>query len=144
MSSEHAKSIVRSYLEAFNDRDHDTLAELLADDATEHGIHETLHGFEEIRDYLEAHFRVFPDYRGRTHAIIAEDDLVAVRYSASGTHTGEYQDLEPTGLGASWTGIAMYRVEGDEISEIWIEEDRLGLLEQLEYLSEAEPAHLRL
>ncbi|PSQ14735.1 DUF4440 domain-containing protein, partial [Halobacteriales archaeon QS_7_68_65] len=63
------------------------------------------------------------------------------RYTVRGTHTGEYRDIEPTGHTAKWTGLAIYRVEDDEIAEIWLEEDRLGLLEQLEVVDP--PAHLR-
>jgi hypothetical protein len=38
--------------------------------------------------------------------------------------------------------MAIYRVEDDEIVEMWLEEDRLGLLEQLEAVDP--PAHLRI
>ena len=141
MSDEH-KRLVREYLHAFNERDRDALAALLADDVVEHGIHEELHGTEEILDFLDAHFDTFPDYTGETERIVAEDDVVVVRYAVSGTHTGEYQDVEPTGHAAEWSGIAMYRIEDGEIAEIWLEEDRLGLLEQLEVVDP--PAHLRL
>lgn len=134
--------LVRRYLKAFNDRDQDTMSELLAEDVVEHGIHETLHGVDEIFDFLRAHFETFPDYSGTTDAVIAEADLVAVRYTASGTHTGEYHDVEPTGHTVEWTGMAMYRIENGRVAEIWLEEDRLGLLEQLEVVDP--PAHLRI
>lgn len=139
-----AKDIVRRYLGAFNDRDRDALADLLAPDAVEHGVHEELHGADAIVDFLDGHFEAFPDYTGSTDAVVAEDDVVTVRYGASGTHTGEYRGLEPTGHRAQWTGIAMYRLEDDRIAEIWLEEDRLGLLEQLELVDTPEHAHLRL
>lgn len=139
---EENKEIVRRYLNAFNERDRDALSELLAEGVVEHGIHEELHGFDEIWDFLQAHFDTFPDYSGTTEAMIAEGDTVAVRYTVSGTHTGEYRDVEPTGHEVRWTGMVMYRIEDGEIAEIWLEEDRLGLLEQLEVVDP--PAHLRL
>ncbi len=135
-------NLVREYLRAFNDRDRDTLAELLADGVVEHGIHKELHGVEDILSFLDAHFETFPDYTGTTDLLIAEDDLVAVRYTVSGTHTGDYEGIEPTGNEAEWTGMAIYRLEDDRITEIWLEEDRLGLLEQLEVVDP--PAHLRI
>lgn len=137
-------AIVRQYLRAFNERDRDTLADLLAEDAVEHGVHEELRGYEAIVDFLEGHFEAFPDYSGTTEAVISKDDMVTVRYTANGTHTGEYRDVEPTGHHADWTGIAIYRVEDGEIAEIWLEEDRLGLLEQLELVDQPTQAHLRL
>lgn len=144
MSTEDNKQLVRQYLAAFNDRDRERLADILAEDAVEHGIHEELHGFQAIVDYLDGHFEAFPDYSGSTEAMVAEHDIVTVRYTAKGTHTGEYRDLEPTGHRAEWSGIAMYRIDDGEIAEVWLEEDRLGLLEQLELIDPPTQAHLRI
>lgn len=141
MASEANKQLVRRYLKAFNDRDHETMSDILADDVVEHGIRDELKGIDRILEFLEAHFDTFPDYSGTTEAIIADDDMVTVRYTAAGTHTGEYRDIEPTGHTVEWTGIAMYRIADNEIAEIWIEEDRLSLFEQLEVLEP--PAHFR-
>ena len=141
-TQESHKDIVRQYLAAFNNRDREALSELLADDVVEHGIHETLEGQEEIMEFLDRHFDIFPDYSGTTETMVAEGDTVTVRYTVSGTHSGEYLDVQPTGNAVEWTGMAMYRIEDDEIAEVWVEEDRLGLLEQLEAVDP--PAHLRI
>jgi steroid delta-isomerase-like uncharacterized protein len=136
------KDLVRDYLRAFNEQDRETLSELLAEGVVEYGSHEERRDFDEIVEYLDALFQTFPDYSGRTDQMVAEDDLVVVRYTAHGTHEGEYQDVEPTGNTVEWTGIGMYRIEDDGIAEIWLEEDRAGLLEQLEVADP--PAHLRI
>lgn len=141
-SEDDNKALVRRYLDAFNERDEETIREVLADDVVEHGAHERLEGVDEIIAFLDAHFETFPDYSGSTEAMLADDDLVAVRYTVSGTHTGEYRDVEPTGHKAEWTGIGIYRVEDGEIAEIWLEEDRLEVLETLEEV-EPEHAHFR-
>ncbi|MEF8840189.1 MAG: ester cyclase [Haloarculaceae archaeon] len=142
MSTEDNKELVRQYLAAFNDRDRDTLSEVLAEDVVEHGVSDELHGLEEIMGFLETHFEIFPDYTGTTEAMVAEGDTVVVRYTVSGTHTGEYQGIEPTGHTVEWTGVGIYRIEDGGIAEIWLEEDRLGLLEGLEVVER--PAHLRI
>ena len=142
MSSTANTDLVKRYLNAFNERDRETLTELLADDAVEHGVHETLRGPDEIVDFLESHFEVFPDYTGETEALVAEDDHVVVRYSATGTHSEAFHDVAPTGQTVEWSGMAMYRIEDGEIAEVWLEENRLGLLEQLEAVDP--PGHLRL
>jgi steroid delta-isomerase-like uncharacterized protein len=142
MSENKHKDLVREYLNAFNERDRDTIRDVLADDVVEHGVHETLRGPEAIVEFLDAHFETFPDYSGEAGHVVAEDDVVAVQYTVEGTHTGEYRDLDPTGHTVEWSGIAMYRIEDGEIAEIWIEEDRLGIYEQLEVVDR--PAHLRI
>ena len=134
--------LVRRYLRAFSDRDEETLRELLADDVVEHGVHEELHGPDEVVAFLESYFETFPDYEGETEAMIAEGDTVAVRYSARGTQSAELQDVEPTGQAVEWTGIAMYRIENGQIAEVWVEENRLEMLEQLQAVDP--PAHLRI
>jgi steroid delta-isomerase-like uncharacterized protein len=136
------KDLVRDYLHAFNEQDRDTLSELLAEGVVEHGSHEKRRDFDEIMEYLDALFQTFPDYSGSTDEMVAEDGVVVVRYTAHGTHEGEYEDVEPTGNNVEWTGMGMYRIEDDKIAEIWLEEDRSGLLKQLDVTSP--PAHLRI
>lgn len=142
MSEHENKDLVRRYLNAFNERDRDTLSDVLADDVVEHSVHEEFHGPEDVIEYLDSHFTAFPDYSGEAGLVVAEDDVVSVQYTVEGTHTGEYQGVEPTGHTVEWTGLAMYRIEDGEIAEIWIEEDRLGLLQQLEIVEP--PSHLRI
>ncbi len=133
---------VRRYLKAFNDREWDTLRSLLADDVVEHGVHEEFQDPDEIVSFLQEYFEVFPDYSGSTEQMLVDGDTVAVRYEASGTHSDEYEDIKPTGHTVEWSGMAMYEIDDGRISEIWIEEDRIGLLEQLEVVDP--PGHLRL
>lgn len=140
-SSVSNKDIVREYLDAFNDQDRDALAEVVADDVVEHLPHEEVHGIDEFLENPWANLKAFPDYVGTTNVMMAEGDKVAVRYTVEGTHEGEYYTIQPTGQRVEWTGMAMYRVEDDEIAEIWLEEDRLGLLDQLGVVEP--PAHLR-
>jgi steroid delta-isomerase-like uncharacterized protein len=141
-TAERNKELVRRYLDAFNDKDREALSDVVADDVVEHGTHWEVEGFEEFMAYVEENVDTFADYTGSTEAMVAEDDTVAVRYSVSGTHEGEYLGIKPTGRDVEWTGIAMYRVDDGEIAEIWIESDELGLLEQLGLVEP--PAHLRL
>ena len=139
---ESNKDLVRRYLDAFNNRDEATLAELLSEEVVEHGIHRTLRGVDDVLEFLQSHFDVFPDYAGTTEAMVAEGDAVTVRYSVRGTHSGEYRDVEPTRQTVEWTGMAMYRIDDGRIAEIWVEENRLDLLEQLEVVEP--PANLRI
>jgi predicted ester cyclase len=40
-------------------------------------------------------------------------------------------DIPPTGKEVEFTGISVYRIEGDMIAESWTEEDDLGLMRQI-------------
>lgn len=140
-AEESNKQIVREYLDAFNEQDRDALAAVVADDVVEHGPHETIRGLDDFLENPWANLQAFPDYAGTTDKMLADGDTVAVRYTVSGTHEGQYYGINGTGRSIEWTGMAMYRIEDDQIAEIWLEEDRLGVLDQLGILDP--PAHLR-
>jgi len=66
--------------------------------------------------------------------IIVEDDQSVVRYTARGTHTGEWAGAPATGNYMDYSGIAIYRWSDGKIIEEWdrVEEIKaftaLGLL----------------
>jgi predicted ester cyclase len=63
--------------------------------------------------------------------LIAQDDLVVERYTATGTQDGPFQGLPPSGRTATWTGTNIFRVECGRIVEIWSEVDALSRIQQL-------------
>jgi steroid delta-isomerase-like uncharacterized protein len=74
----------------------------------------------------------FPDLQWRIDLILGERDLVAARWTASGTHTGEWGDLPPTDKRAEFSGVNIFRFgEHGKVVEIWNHRDDLGLMEQL-------------
>ena len=42
-----------------------------------------------------------------------------------------YDFIPATGKTASWSGIAMWRVAGGKVAQHWVEQDTLGLMQQL-------------
>ena len=74
----------------------------------------------------------FPDLQWQVDLVLGEGDLVAARWSASGTHTGAWGDLAPTGKRAEFSGVNIFRFGQDgKVAEIWNHRDDLGLMEQL-------------
>jgi steroid delta-isomerase-like uncharacterized protein len=73
----------------------------------------------------------FPDWHSELHLLVAEDELVAELFTASGTHRGEMTGVAPTGQEVSLPGINVFRVHGGRISERWGRLDGLGFLQQL-------------
>jgi steroid delta-isomerase-like uncharacterized protein len=76
--------------------------------------------------------RAFPDLEWQVDFVLAEDDLVAARWTASGTHTGPWADVAPTGTHVVFSGVNIFRFgEDGKVAEIWNHRDDLGLMEQL-------------
>ena len=72
----------------------------------------------------------FPDLRFDVEIVVAEDDLVTARWTATGTHIASWGVLEPTGLHVTFFGVDIFRFEHGKVVEIWNHRDDLGLMEQ--------------
>jgi steroid delta-isomerase-like uncharacterized protein len=74
----------------------------------------------------------FPDIHFTVDDMLAEGDQVAVQYTFSGTHTGQFGELEPTGRTISVTGILIAVVSDDRIESALSVFDSGDMLHQLE------------
>jgi steroid delta-isomerase-like uncharacterized protein len=86
-----------------------------------------------MRFIAEAH-TAFPDLAVTPQDLIAEDDRVAVRWTASGTHLGEAAELNgapATGRRFSVSGVDIFRFAGGKVAERWHVEDTFELRRQL-------------
>ncbi len=84
-----------------------------------------------IKDVIGVYHRGVNDARWDVHSVIATGDTVVMRWTGSGTHTGELLGIAPTGRKVRVDGIWMFRVAGDRIVESWNCWDTLGMLQQL-------------
>jgi steroid delta-isomerase-like uncharacterized protein len=77
----------------------------------------------------------FPDFHARIDDLLIEAGAkeVTIRWSAMGTHRGEFLGVAGTGRTFRISGIEILRVQGGKIVERWGEWDGLGLLGQLRH-----------
>ena len=73
----------------------------------------------------------FPDLRFEIDLVVAEGDLVAARWTASGTHTGPWGGVAPTGRPVTFSGVNVFRIRDGKVVEIWNHRDDLGLMQQV-------------
>lgn len=78
-------------------------------------------------------YAAFPDLSAKVHDLVidAMSGKVAVRWTAIGTHRGEYLGAQPSGKQIRFKGIEIIRIKDDRIVERWGEWDGIELLEQL-------------
>jgi len=62
---------------------------------------------------------------------VADDDSVALAYTITGTHQGEFMGLAPTGRKISARGVQIARFQNGKLVERWGSSDQLGILQQL-------------
>lgn len=123
--------LVRRAFDALNERDWDGFVDLHSEDAVLHAGGDEIRGVDAITDAEFAYFDAFPDLEMSLDAVHEAGATVAARWTVSGTHEGEFRGVEPTGEDVEFSTIGLFRVSGGTVSEVWIEADQLGLLEQI-------------
>ncbi|MDX6438862.1 MAG: hypothetical protein QOF45_1445 [Gaiellaceae bacterium] len=134
MSAESNKALSRRLLdEAFNAGNMAVVDELVTADFVNHdsAAPEPLIGPDAAKASIEGYRTAFPDLRLTIEDQIADDDRVATRWSARGTHGGELMGMPATGKQATVTGITIDRIVNGRIAESWTNWDTLGMLQQL-------------
>jgi predicted ester cyclase len=61
----------------------------------------------------------FPDLRFTQEDLMGEGQLVAMRFTASGTQRGPLQGRRPTGKRVTWHGLVLSRVVDGRIASEW-------------------------
>jgi predicted ester cyclase len=85
----------------------------------------------EVDEPLQMFFDAFPDMTHHAEMIVAEDDLVAVKYTITATHKGAFQGIPPTGRQITVNGTAVYRLKYGKIVEDYPGFSPLDLLQQI-------------
>jgi steroid delta-isomerase-like uncharacterized protein len=128
------KDVVRQFIEdAWNDADLDLVDALVSADAPHHDptLPERSAGPAGRKQSIQLYHAAFPDVHIDIEEMVAEDDLVAARWTGRGTHEGELMGIEPTGAAVEVAGISLNRVTDGRIVETWEVYDTLGMLRQI-------------
>ena len=88
-------------------------------------------GIASLRAAFRRFHQVFPDLHITLDDLVAADDRVAARWTAHGTHGGEFLGIPPTGAQVRWGGTDVYRLVDGRVAEWWRNDDVVGLLTQL-------------
>jgi steroid delta-isomerase-like uncharacterized protein len=125
--------VLRFYDELWNRGNFDAADELVADDYVRHDLRrgDAPPGPAGQKAVAQRFRAAFPDIRLEVEALLAEGDLVVARWTISGTHTGAWGDVAPTGRKIRFTGVNFFRLADGKIAEIWNVRDDLGLREQV-------------
>lgn len=96
------------------------------------------HGFQHLRDYSRARGpgafdldAALSDRHDRIEVLMAEGDEVWMRFSTSGTHTGDLCGIAPTGRRVGVHVAALMKFADGRVIESWTFADEFALLLQL-------------
>jgi steroid delta-isomerase-like uncharacterized protein len=129
MSLEENKAIIRRWYEAENEKDLSSIGDIVAPDFVDHT--NQLKSLEEYKQYITMFIKAFPDFHETIEDIIAEGDKVWVRFTFTGTHTGVYRGLAPTGKKITAEVVDIFRMVDGKVVEEWEVADGVNMLKQL-------------
>ena len=75
--------------------------------------------------------KAFPDLEVKVEDTVTEGDLIAIRWSASGTHQGELFGRAPTNKRINTFGIHFGHVKNGRVVDLWVKFSRMQVLTQL-------------
>lgn len=93
-------------------------------------------GIDGLKGFFRTMRAAFPDLKAEAVEIAATEDHVAMRYTLSGTHEGEFQGAPPTGRRFEVSAMQLARFENGRCVERWGSTDELGMIRQLGILAE--------
>lgn len=118
-------------LEFWNTGNTQLADEIYTSTSVQHAPDHTARGTQEIVNYATQTRAAFPDFKIVREQRISEGDLTVMRWTASGTHKGEFNGVPATGRWVETSGVTITQIENGRIANEFVYYDRLRLLEQL-------------
>ena len=128
------RAIVRElYEEVWNKRRLELFDEIIS---PSHALHDpTLTGAavgpEAYKRQVTRFVTAFPDLRFTVEDILGETEKLAVAWTISGTHKGEYMGIPFTNKKISVDGITVHHFVNGKIMDSYVSWDALGMMRQL-------------
>ena len=88
-------------------------------------------GVEEVEAIFDMFHAAFADFAVEVQRQFADGDEVMTYKTFTGTHTGAFQGIPPTGRAVRFDVMDIVRLEDGQIVEHWGVVDQIGLLRQL-------------
>jgi len=134
MSVDANKTIARRFFEeVFNQQSQRAAAELIDPALVVHHplLPGGVGGIQEVVQMMGEFRRAFPDLAYAVDDLVGENDKVAARWTARGTHRGDFKGIPATDRVVTVAGTDIFVVANDRIVETWVSSDLLGLMRQI-------------
>jgi predicted ester cyclase len=141
-SSTENRVAARQWVDAFNARDDQGEADARTTDYIGHApdsMHLPALDSDAWVAFLRTFLEGFPDLHLEVQDTVADEEINAQRILFTGTHTGPFRGLPPTGRKVRFSGLEMSRMVDGKAAEHWLQMDTLTMFEQLGLLVVAGP-----
>jgi predicted ester cyclase len=127
----------RWFEEVWNKGRREAIAEMVRPDALFHEGNADILGPTGFYPFFDRIHGTLSAIRAEVKDSFAYDDKLCVRWSLTGTHTGDGLGLPPTGVTINVTGISIVRIADGKLIESWQNWDMLGMMTQIQGSSKA-------
>lgn len=132
MTIEDNKALVRRFIdEIFVRGDADAVDELVTEDFVPHTWPSTGDGRADLKRAIVRVSKGLADARFTIEDMVAEDDRVAVRVTATATQVGEFMGMPASGKSYAIGEIHIFRIRDGKVSEHWHQFDVPSMMRQL-------------
>lgn len=128
------EEVVRRLADTFNDPQTRELSyfEFYDDSLIIHGFPPNLPTNKEgFKEFIYSLWRAFPDIRIIFEDLITEGNKIAGRYYLTGTHKGEFLDIQATDKQFKVNGMTIFSFRDEKVTERWNIVDIISLTGQL-------------
>jgi len=129
---DNTNPLYRLYEEVINQKKMEVVDQIYASNYVNHiapfGLGSDVEG---VKKLFTAQAEAFPDWHIATDYVIEYGNKCIVRWTLTGTHTGNYFGIEPTGKKFRMVGVDIETIVDGKITEHDGAEDMLGLLQQI-------------
>lgn len=128
-----ASEVIRRLIEdVYGEGKIELIDELVHEDYVEHPMPE---GFspdrEGLKSFVQALRAALSDMEATVERVVVDGDELAFRWRITGTHSGEFMGIPPSGNRIETTGNDVGAMREGKVVERWCEQDMLSLLTQL-------------
>src|SRR5919106_5641091 len=147
-TEENNIKVARQVIEAFNTGDVRNVSQFISPEYFNHEsqvdpVRGQLRGPEEFIDTIKNNRIAFPDLHHEEQAIITQGNMVVSIINVTGTNTGNFFILPPTGNKISYEAVHIYRIgEDGKIMEHKAIRDDLTFLAQLGVVEPSSPEYV--
>jgi predicted ester cyclase len=133
-SADDNRIVASGWIDAFNARDDAAEAAARSADYIAHApesIESAALDGDAWVGFLGVFVEGFPDLHLEVQDSSADQNMVAQRILFTGTHTGPFRGLPPTGRTVRFSGLEINRMVDGRVAEHWFQLDAVTLFEQL-------------
>ena len=132
MSIEQNKAVLQGGAQAFNDPDRRSgWFDIHEPDVVAEGLAPQPLNLDGLKEFYTGLWDAFPDLHITVADMVGEGDKVAWRLNVTGTHTGEFKGVQPTGVEVNFGAQYIFQFRNGKIVRRWTNFDRLGVMIQL-------------